>query len=169
MDALNLVAQERNSSSMKKRQNNTMMLSHQQRHEGDSIMNMFGASAQIGDISTLATTIARPKSEMGTRGGVRRLRTNLFSAKPLEAGVTVTSPKQSSQLTGKPKSGHQRASSMIMNASIKSDLTFLNLIEDPECAYDEQGLEVRRRKAREHVRITSKFKGELTVELIKVL
>jgi hypothetical protein len=138
MDALNLVvAQERNSSSMKKRQNNTMILSHQQRHEGDSIMNMFGASAHIGDISTLATTIARPKSELGTRGGVRRLRTNLFSAKLLEGGATMTSPKQSSQVTGKPKSGHQRASSMIMNASIKSDLTFLNLIEDPECAYDE--------------------------------
>jgi hypothetical protein len=139
MDALNLVvAQEGNSSSsMKKRQNNTMIMSHQMRQEGDSIMNMFGASAHTGDISTLATTIARPKSELGTRGGVRRLRTNLFSAKPLEGGATMTSPKQSSQVTGKPKSGHARASSMIMNASIKSDLTFLNLIEDPECAYDE--------------------------------
>ena len=138
MDALNLVAApERNSSSMKKRQNNTMILSHQQRHEGESIMNMFGASAQIGDISTLATTIARPKSELGTRGGVRRLRTNLFSAKPFEGGATTTSPKQSSQQTGKPKSAHPRASSMIMNASIKSDITFLNMIEDPECAYDE--------------------------------
>jgi hypothetical protein len=138
MDALNLVvAQERNSSSMKKRQNNTMIMSHQMRHEGDSIMNMFGASAQIGDISTLATTIARPKSELGTRGGVRRLRTNLFSAKPHEKGAAMTSPKQSSQVTVKPESGHPRASSMIMNASIKSDLTFLNLIEDPECAYDQ--------------------------------
>jgi hypothetical protein len=114
-----------------------MILSHQQRHEGESIMNMLGASAQIGDISTLATTIARPKSELGTRGGVRRLRTNLFSAKPFEGGPTLTSPMQSSQQTGKPKSAHPRASSMIMNASIKSDLTFLNMIEDPECVYDE--------------------------------
>ena len=59
---------------------------------------------------------------------------------------------------------------MIMNASMKSDLTFLTLAEDPDTeGYDRQGLEVRRRKAQGVVKMVKKYKNEISSELIKLI
>lgn len=53
---------------------------------------------------------------------------------------------------------------------MKSDMTFLTLLEDPECnADDRQGLEVRRRKAYGVGKLVRNYKLEVTQELLKLL
>ena len=96
-----------------------------------------------------------------------RVRTQFYASGMVDiASPSIRSPKQDRP---KIKSAHPRAaSSMILNASMKSDFTFLTLAEDPdtEC-YDIQGLEVRRRKAQGVAKMVRKYKSDLSAELIK--